>query len=140
PVVSGVRLRDGEELTADVVVAATGRRGDVPAWLRPLGVEVAEVVHESGLMYLSRWYHRPAEELPPDPKLGGDLGYVKYLAVPGDGDTLSVTLAVRTADTALRSALSDPDTFDRACRLLPGPDLFFNDEAPPLEPIGDVRP
>src|SRR5690606_16971758 len=40
PVVSGVRLRDGEELTADVVVAATGRRGDVPAWLRPLGVEV----------------------------------------------------------------------------------------------------
>src|SRR5690606_13274526 len=52
----------------------------------------------------------------------------------------SVTLAVRTADTALRSALSDPDTFDRACRLLPGPDLFFNDEAPPLEPIGDVRP
>lgn len=140
PVVSGARLRDGEELTADLVVAATGRRGDLPAWLRPLGVEVPEVVHESGLMYLTRWYHRPAEDLPPDPKLGGDLGYVKYLAVPGDGDTLSVTLAVRTADTALRSALSDPDTFDRACHLLPGPDLFFNDGAAPLEPIGGVRP
>lgn len=140
PIVTGVRLGDGEELTADVVIAATGRRGDVPAWLRPLGVEVPEVVHESGLMYLSRWYHRPAEELPPDPKLGGDLGYVKYLAVPGDGDTLSVTLAVRTADTALRSALSHPDTFDRACHLLPGPDLFFDDDGSALEPIGGVRP
>jgi len=140
PVVSGARLSGGEELAADVVLASTGRRGDVPGWLRRLGVEVPETIHESGLMYLSRWYHRPAEELPPDPKLGGDLGYVKYLAVPGDGDTLSVTLAVRTADTALRSALSDPDTFDRACHLLPGPDLFFDDHGPALEPIGGVRP
>ncbi|MFP5254427.1 MAG: FAD-dependent oxidoreductase [Acidimicrobiia bacterium] len=140
PVVSGARLSDGSELAADLVLASTGRRGDVPAWLRPLGVEVPETTHESGLMYLTRWYHRPAEELPPDPKLGGDLGYVKYLAVPGDGDTLSVTLAVRTADTALRSALSDPGAFDRACHLLPGPDLFFADGAPPLQPIGGVRP
>lgn len=140
PVVGGVRLADGEELRADVVVAATGRRGDVPAWLAPLGVEVPEKVRESGLMYLTRWYHRPAAELPPDPRLGADLRYVKYLAVPGDGDTLSVTLAVRTTDGAMRSALSDPDRFEQACRLLPGPDLFFNDEAPPLEGIGGVRP
>jgi 2-polyprenyl-6-methoxyphenol hydroxylase-like FAD-dependent oxidoreductase len=140
PIVSGVRLADGEELRADVVIAATGRRGDVPGWLRPLGAEVPETIHESGLMYLSRWYHRPAEELPPDPKLGGDLGFVKFLAVPGDGDTLSVTLAIRTSDTALRTALSDPDRFDEACHLLPGPDLFFNDDTPPMEPIGGVRP
>jgi len=140
PVVSGVRLADGEELRADVVIAATGRRGDVPGWLAPLGVEVPEKVRESGLMYLTRWYHRPAEELPPDPRLGGDLGYVKYLAVPGDGDTLSVTLAVRTTDGPLRAALSDPERFEQACHLLPGPDLFFNDDAPRLEGIGPVRP
>jgi len=140
PIVSGVRLADGEELAADVVLAATGRRGDVPGWLSRLGVDVSETIHESGLMYLSRWYHRPAEALPPDPKLGGDLGFVKYLAVPGDGDTLSVTLAIRTADTALRSALSDPDRFDRACHRLPGPDLFFNEHTAPMDPIGDVRP
>src|SRR5690606_11797648 len=70
PIVSGVRLSDGEALAADLVLASTGRRGDVGAWLRPFGVEVSETIHESGLMYLSRWYHRPAEELPPDPKLG----------------------------------------------------------------------
>jgi 2-polyprenyl-6-methoxyphenol hydroxylase-like FAD-dependent oxidoreductase len=140
PIVSGVRLDDGTTLEADVVIACTGRRSAIPDWLSPLGVDVPERIHESGLMYLTRWYHRPAEALPPDPKLGGDLGFVKYLAVPGDGDTLSVTLAVRTADSDLRTALSDPDRFDQACHLLPGPDLFFNADTPPMEPLGDVRP
>jgi len=136
--VRGVRLEDGSTIEADTVIAATGRRGPVPAWLAELGVEIPETVHESGLMYLTRWYRRPwsAEEI--DPKLGGDLGFVKYLGVPGDGDTLSVTLAVRTADSDLRHALSDPDRFDHACRLLPGPDQFFAHG--PLEPIGGVRP
>jgi 2-polyprenyl-6-methoxyphenol hydroxylase-like FAD-dependent oxidoreductase len=139
PVVRGVRLADGEIVPADLVVAANGRRGPVPAWLAEHGVDVDETIVESGLMYLSRWYHRPAAELPADPKLGGDLGFVKYLAVPGDGDTLSVTLAVRTADAELRAALSDPDRFDHACRVLPGPDLFFT-PGTAMEPIGGVRP
>jgi 2-polyprenyl-6-methoxyphenol hydroxylase-like FAD-dependent oxidoreductase len=138
PVVAGVRLEDGTELSADLVIAATGRRGDVPGWLGQLGVDVAETVHESGLMYLTRWYRTPAVEVPHDAKLGGDLGFVKFLGIPGDGGTLSVTLAVRTADTDLRLALSDADRFDRACQLLPGPDLFFADG--PMEPIGGVRP
>jgi uncharacterized protein YciI len=101
---------------------------------------VPETTVESGLIYLTRWYERPAAALPPDPKLGGDLGFVKYLAVPGDGDTLSVTLAVPSDDHELRKALLDPDRFDLACHLLPGPDLFFSAEAPRLEPIGAVRP
>ncbi|HAS10324.1 MAG TPA: hypothetical protein DCS55_07385, partial [Acidimicrobiaceae bacterium] len=73
-----------------------------------------------------------------DPKLGGDLGFVKYLAVPGDRRTLSITLAVRTDDTEMRSALSDPDRFEHACRILPGPDTFVGRYE--LEPIGGVRP
>lgn len=140
PRVTGVRLDDGTVVEGDAVIAATGRRGTVPDWLAAIGVDVPERVVESGLMYLTRWYHRPAADLPPDPKLGGDLGFVKYLAVPGDGDTLSVTLAVRTEDRALRTALNDPDRFDLACHLLPGPDLFFGGDAPPMEPIGGVRP
>lgn len=136
--VTGVRLEDGTELEADVVIAATGRRGPIPQWLAEIGADVPETVHESGLMYLSRWYRRPWSTDEIDPKLGGDLGFVKYLGVPGDGDTLSVTLAVRTADSELRGALSDPDRFDLACRLLPGPDQFFAHG--PLEAIGDVRP
>ena len=146
PTVSGVRLDDGTTLDGDAVVVATGRRSGLPAWLRDdLGVDVPETIHESGLVYLSRWYRLPAGfELGLDPKLGGDLRFVKYLAVPGDGGTLSVTLAIPTDDAELRQALGDPDRFEHACRLLPGPDLFFGDEAVattgPLEPIGGVRP
>lgn len=139
PVVTGVRLADGTTLDADLVVASTGRRGAVPTWLAGVGVEVREEVRESGLMYLSRWYRLPpAFDVHLDSKLGGDLRFVKYLAIPGDGGTLSVTLAIPSADADLRAALSEPDRFDVACGLLPGPSHFFG--GGPLEPIGGVRP
>jgi 2-polyprenyl-6-methoxyphenol hydroxylase-like FAD-dependent oxidoreductase len=139
PRVTGVRLADGTTIAADAVVASTGRRGDVPGWLGAAGVDVPEQVRESGLMYLSRWYRLPpAEEIVFDPKLGGDLGFVKYLGVPGDGHTLSITLAIRPDDAELRKALSADDGFEEACRILPGPSQFF--AGGPLEPVGGVRP
>lgn len=140
PVVKGVRLEDGGVVEGDIVVVSTGRRGNVPAWLAAIGVEVDETVVESGLMYLSRWYHLPEgfDIKTLDAKLGGDLGFVKFLAVPGDGNTLSITLAVRSDDSEVRSALSDDDNFDQACRMLPGPKQFF--DLGELEPIGGVRP
>ena len=139
PRVDGVRLDDGTVVPADVVVAATGRRDQVVSWLAAVGADVAETVIPSGLVYLSRWYRLPPDDaVALDPKLGGDLGYLKYLGVPGDGGTLSITLAVRSADSELRRALGDPETFDRACRLLPGPDQFF--ARGPLVGIGGVRP
>ncbi|CAA9211192.1 MAG: hypothetical protein AVDCRST_MAG20-46 [uncultured Acidimicrobiales bacterium] len=138
--VTGVRLDDGSTFTGGIVVGATGRRGAVPAWLGDLGVDVPERIHESGLMYLSRWYRLPQgfDLRSLDPKLGGDLGFVKFLGVPGDGGTLSITLAIRPDDGELRAALSQPSGFERACRLLPGPDQFFS--GPELEPLGGVRP
>ena len=139
PQVDGVRLDDGSRLAADLVVAATGRRGPLPAWLAAVGAAVDETVRESGLVYLTRWDRLPAgDDLVLDPKLGGDLGYVKYLGVPGDGGTLSITLAVRSHDTDLRAALADPAGFEQACRVLPGPDQFF--ARGPLAPVGGVRP
>lgn len=138
PVVDGAVTDDGERLHGGIVVAATGRRGDVPGWLRPHGVEIAETVHESGLMYLSHWYSMPdGFDVVVDPKLAGDLGFVKFLAVPGDGRTVSITLAVRAEDRELRDALRTSERFAAACRSLPGPDRFF---ALDLEPIGSVRP
>jgi 2-polyprenyl-6-methoxyphenol hydroxylase-like FAD-dependent oxidoreductase len=139
PVIDGVRLVDGTEIAAALVVDASGRRSTVPALLGQLGVDIDEQVHESGLMYLSRWYRVPSDiEVPLDEKLGGDLGHLKFLAVPGDGRTLSITLAVRVADTELRACLSDPEGFERAVRMLEGPSRFF--AGGPLEPMGGIRP
>ena len=123
PMIDGVQLADGRLIRASVVVDASGRRSTVPAMLGTLGVDVGEEVHESGLMYLSRWYRVPGDvEVPLDEKLGGDLGHLKFLAVPGDGRTLSITLAVRVADAELRAHLSEPDGFERAVRMLEGPE------------------
>ena len=126
-VVDGVRLDTGEVVPGDIVIASTGRRGDVLGWLGEHGVDVPETVRESGLMYLTRWYRLPPDREIDMAKLGGDLGFVKYLAVPGDGHTLSITLAIRPDDKDLRHALSDGDRFEAACRALPGPDQFFKD-------------
>ncbi|HEY8524487.1 MAG TPA: FAD-dependent oxidoreductase [Acidimicrobiales bacterium] len=139
PTVTGVRVADGGVVEADLVVVAGGRRSQLPGWLAEIGAPVREEVVESGLMYLSRWYRFPeGPQSLTDPKLGGDLGFVKYLGVPGDGDTLSVTLAVPTRDRELRTALADEGRFDLACRLLPGPDGFFADG--PREALSGVMP
>ncbi|HEX3840034.1 MAG TPA: hypothetical protein VHU85_04500 [Acidimicrobiales bacterium] len=137
PQVTGVILDDGSVVYGSVV-ACTGRRGDVPKWLAPLGVEVPEQVTDTELIYLTRWYHRPPIDTELNPRLGGDLGFVKYLAIPGDGDTLSLTLAIGAKDPELRRALLEADRFDRACRQLPGPASFF--EGGVLTGLGEVRP
>ncbi len=131
-------LDDGSVVHGSVV-ACTGRRGDVPKWLAPLGVEVPEQVADTELIYLTRWYRRQASDTELNPRLGGDLGFVKYLAIPGDGDTLSLTLAIGAKDPELRRALLQPGQFDRACRLLPGPRDFFEPEGA-LTGLGEVRP
>ena len=139
PHVTGLRLESGEVLSASTVAACTGRRGDVPRWLGQVGVEVPEETHDTRFVYLTRWYRQldaDTAELPP--RLGGDLGYLKYLAVPCDGGTFSLTLAVQSKDSELRSALADPDRFEQTCRMLPGPGQLFADSG--LEPLGPVLP
>jgi 2-polyprenyl-6-methoxyphenol hydroxylase-like FAD-dependent oxidoreductase len=120
-VVIGVETTDGETLLADAVVAANGRRADLPAWASPLGVTIDETVEESGITYLSRFYRRrPGTVRPAGAGFGtADLGYVKAGLFPCDHDTISVTLATAVDDRELRRLLSDPDTFDRGCRELP---------------------
>jgi 2-polyprenyl-6-methoxyphenol hydroxylase-like FAD-dependent oxidoreductase len=127
PRVRGVRLRSAhgeqgsEELEASVVVAALGRRSAVPTWTAELGIELAEQVEDTGIIYLSRFYrlHDGVESPPTDGPIGGDLGYLKYAVFQGDNRTLSVTFAVDAEDAELRARLLDPTDFDRAAAALP---------------------
>ncbi|HEY5011861.1 MAG TPA: FAD-dependent oxidoreductase, partial [Acidimicrobiia bacterium] len=118
--VIGARVRGvaGEDvLPADLFVDATGPRGGSDRWLADAGVvEPAAEVHESGIVYLSRFYRlRPGAEMPVgEGPIAGDLGHLKFAVFVGDNRTFSVTLAVPADDRALRRPLARPDGFELA--------------------------
>ena len=136
-VVTGVRLDDGTELAADLVVAANGRRSAVADWLAEIGARpVSETVEDTGIVYASRFYRLlPDAEVPPRTgPIGGDLGYVKYGTFVGDNRTFSITLAVPTGDDELRRRLADPVAFDAAARSLPATAPWLDGRAEPITP------
>jgi 2-polyprenyl-6-methoxyphenol hydroxylase-like FAD-dependent oxidoreductase len=137
PVATGIRLDDGTELDADLVVAANGRRSAVADWLVEIGARpVAETVEDTGIVYASRFYRLlPDAEVPPRTgPIGGDLGYVKYGTFVGDNRTFSITLAVPTDDDELRRRLAEPAAFDAAARSLPATAAWLDGRAEPITP------
>ena len=117
PVVRGVELEDGSVLAADLVIATTGRRGDVPRWLAAHGVEVPETTSDAGVVYFSRFYRSDDAE---DFGFRGGFGAGLIAGVIGaDAGTYSITAVVDKDDRQLRAHLSDSDRFDATMRLLP---------------------
>jgi 2-polyprenyl-6-methoxyphenol hydroxylase-like FAD-dependent oxidoreductase len=120
PHVSGVRTESGEEVTADLVIDAAGRRSALPRWLADLGAApVVEEMDDSGFVYFGRHFRSASGELPimlgP---LKQDLGTIGILTLPADNGTWSVTLTASSKDADLR-ALRRPETWARVNRLLP---------------------
>ena len=116
--VTGALLDDGRTIPGSVI-ACTGRRGDIGAWLAPLDVHIEEQLVRSELVYITRWYQAPEFEL----GTGGllrDLGYLSYLVVPADGGTLAVAVGLPPEDGELRACLLDDGGFDRVASMLPG--------------------
>jgi 2-polyprenyl-6-methoxyphenol hydroxylase-like FAD-dependent oxidoreductase len=138
--VTGVRLESGEELTADLVIAANGRRSDYPRWVRDAGLgHIDEVEEDTGIVYWSRFYRLlpGAEEPKQEGPIGGDLGYMKFAVFPGDNGTFSVTLATGNDDDAFR-ALGKEATFDAVTKLLVPTAPWVDDAV--SEPITPVHP
>jgi 2-polyprenyl-6-methoxyphenol hydroxylase-like FAD-dependent oxidoreductase len=136
-VVTGVHT-DGGVFDADLVVAANGRRGDVPAWLAGVGAECPETEEDTGIIYLSRFYRlRDGAETPEQiGPIGGDLGYLKYATFIGDNRTFSVTFAVPVDDAELRAKLLDAETFERAGLVLAATRAWVEPErAEPITPV-----
>ena len=121
PHVTGVRLDDGRELAADIVVDASGRRSPLPTWLAAIGCRpVPEREEDTGIVYSSRFY-RLAEGMDAPPQegpIGGDLGYVKFAVFIGDNRTFSITFGIPTDDAELRP-LFKPGPFAAAAATLP---------------------
>ena len=118
--VTGVRTRD-EEIRADLVVDASGRRTKLSDWLQAIGAPaVRQESQDCGIFYSSRFYRLCPGVAPPnqDGIIGGDLGYLKFGIFPADGGTFSVTQAAAPDDEPLRAVLRTPG-FETAARALP---------------------
>ncbi len=133
PRVAGVRLESGEELRADVVVDATGRRSPVPAWLAGLGADPPlEAGEDSGFVYFGRHFASSDGTVPTVPGILPiqEYGTVSLLTLPGDNGTWSLVVVTSSEDVALRG-LRDVDRWSAVVRSLPGAAPWL--EGDPLE-------
>jgi 2-polyprenyl-6-methoxyphenol hydroxylase-like FAD-dependent oxidoreductase len=133
--VRGVRLEDGTELRADVVVASTGRRGDVPAWFKAHGVEIPEEEHPTGTVYLSRFYRSAAGAEVPMGYQGGRRAGLGFVVAGADNGTYSATLAVDADDAELRAHLLDADRFEAVLPLFREMEPVVTSGGTPITPV-----
>lgn len=105
PHVNGVVTEAGEELTADLVIDASGRRSPLPRWLHDIGARPGyEAREDSGLVYFSRHFRSDGGAAPPT--LGPLLqhfGSLSVLTLPADHGTWGVGLIASAQDGALRA-------------------------------------
>jgi len=117
--VVGVVTDEGEELRADLVVDAGGRRSALPGLLAAAGITgVAEEREECGFVYYGRHFHSPSGLPPQIGSLNQQYDSIGLLTLPADRNTWSVTIIASSRDRALR-ALRDPDRWDAVVRGYP---------------------
>lgn len=109
PHVAGVRTMDGEEVTADLVVDAMGRRSKLPDWLEAIGARrPIEEAEASGFIYYTRYFRSTTEALPPcRAPLRTEFHSFSLSTIPCDAHTWSMTVFTSSGDQALK-ALRDP--------------------------------
>ncbi len=120
PHVVGVRTDTGEEILADLVVDASGRRSPLPAMLDAVGARApAEEIDDSGFIYYGRHFRSADGSIPP--LMCGILmpwGTVSTLTLPADNGTWGLGIIASSKDAAMRG-LKDVDTWMRTWRSFP---------------------
>lgn len=112
PHVAGVRTTGGEQLRADLVVDAMGRRSPSSDWLDQLGARPPQTESEDrGFAYYTRYYTGP-DRPPMQGRALTPLGTVSMLTLYSDNDTWSVTLYAQSGDAPLK-ALRHTEAFTR---------------------------
>ncbi len=137
PHVIGVRTSAGP-MTADIVIDASGRKGQTCRWLAELGVEVSEEVSDCGIAYYTRFYRRYMGErigtLNRGYTAGSSFDRYSTLVFPGDNRSFSVTFGILPEDAELRKLRYD-DAFSAAAREIP----VIADWVDRAVPISEVR-
>lgn len=133
PQITGVKTTSGEELRAEVVVDAAGRRTPVPAMIEAAGGRrPPEREEEVGFVYNKQFYRGPqlpemrADALAP-------VGSISVLTLPGDAEHWSVTLYHAPGDKVMRK-VRDRTVFEKVVRALPAHAHWVDGE-----PVGGVH-
>jgi 2-polyprenyl-6-methoxyphenol hydroxylase-like FAD-dependent oxidoreductase len=132
--VCGVRIDSGEQLEADLLVDASGRRSQVPRWLEAAGAEpVHEEAEDSGFIYYSRFFRARNREMPGF-RAGvlTPIGTFSLLTIPSDNDTWSVTVYTASGDQPLKR-LRDPGPWTAVVQACPAHAQWLEGE-----PISDL--
>ncbi|MDQ3735721.1 MAG: FAD-dependent oxidoreductase [Actinomycetota bacterium] len=118
PGVAGVRTETGEELRADLVVDAMGRRTPAADWLAELGARRPAIeAEDSGFTYYSVFFTGPSCPQRRGPAVT-PIGTFSVLTLESDNDTWSVTLFTSSGDAAFK-AVREPERFSQVLRVCP---------------------
>src|SRR3954467_12569716 len=120
PHVVGVRCINGDELRADLVVDALGRRSSLGSWLQAAGARPpVEEREDCGFVYYGHYFRSADGSVPPMiAPLLQDYGTVSVLTLPADNGTWGVAIIVSAKDKPAR-ALKDSDAWHRAVAAFP---------------------
>jgi 2-polyprenyl-6-methoxyphenol hydroxylase-like FAD-dependent oxidoreductase len=120
PHVSGVRTDSGEQLHADLVIDAMGRRSQLPRWLTAAGaVPVHEEVEDSGFIYYMRHFRARNGGLPEfRAPVTTAVGTFSLITLPADNNTWSVTVFISAGDRPLKR-LREPELWNALVAACP---------------------
>src|SRR5439155_11875711 len=120
PHIAGVRTRNGEDLRADLVIDAMGRRSKFCDWVTAIGAHPPyEESFDAGFAYYSLTYHFSGERLPEARgPLMSALSTVGILTLPADNNTCVVAVVASAGDKPLK-ALRHNDVYERVVRSMP---------------------
>jgi 2-polyprenyl-6-methoxyphenol hydroxylase-like FAD-dependent oxidoreductase len=118
PHVRGVRTTEGNELEADLVVDAMGRRTQLADWLTAIGATPPIVESDDcGFTYYTQYFTGPTPPAQLGPPIS-PIGTFSLLTLLGDNDTWSLTLWVSSKDAPLK-ALKNAETFAKVVQACP---------------------
>lgn len=121
PHVNGLVTDSGEEIRADVVIDASGRRSTVPALLAAAGARPgAERREDCGFVYQTRHFRARSGGGTPQVLAAfvQDYPSLTILTLPADNDTWAVAFVISARDRQLL-ALREPQAWDAALRTFP---------------------
>jgi flavin-dependent dehydrogenase len=131
PHIAGVRTTSGEEIRADLVVDAMGRRSSAPEWILNVGGRrPIEENEDCNFVYFSRYFSGPRRPSRMGPAVT-PMGVFSIITSYADNDTWSITL-FPSKNKAMR-ALRDTSAFDRVVAACPRQAHWLDGE--PITPV-----